>query len=129
MIIAIDFDGTIVKHEYPKVGEPNPMAIDYIKRFQDEGAHIILWTMRSGEHLDDAVSYLEDNGIKLLGVNTNPSQKVWTNSPKAYANLYIDDAGFNCPLAFPKEGKPYVNWGIVGPKVLRMLREGKTVHA
>lgn len=96
--IAIDFDGTIVDHAYPEIGKPNPGAIDCIKRLHEMGANIILNTMRSGVHLDDAVEYLEKEGIVLYGINEHPTQKSWTNSPKVYADLYIDDAAYGCPL-------------------------------
>lgn len=98
MDIAIDFDGTIVEHQYPEIGAPNPGAIEVIKGMQERGNRIILFTMRSGTYLKAAVQYCEDNGIKLYGVNRNPDQDQWTTSPKAYAQLYIDDAALGCPL-------------------------------
>src|ERR1700690_3286381 len=103
MKIAIDFDGTIVKHKYPKIGDPVPDAIEWIRKFQEAGAKIILYTMRSdgGEYpntLKDAVKYLEIYGIKLFGVNRDPEQDSWTSSHKCYANLFIDDAAFGCQL-------------------------------
>jgi len=88
---------------------------------------VILFRMRSdgGKHddaLTRAVSYLQENGIKLYGVNKNPTQVYWTNSPKAYGQLYIDDAAFGCPL-FQPEGfqRPCVDWSIVGPGVMEKL--------
>ena len=125
VIIAVDFDGTIVKHEYPKIGEPVPGAIDWIKRWQTERALIILWTMRSGKYLDEAVEYLSVNGISLFGVNINPTQEAWTNSPKAYAQLYIDDAAFGCPLCEEDGMRPFVNWDIVGKQVYDMIKESR----
>ena len=131
MEICIDFDGTIVKHEFPLVGKPNPNAIEWIKKFQEAGAKIILFTMRSdegrlGPTLTHAVDYLKENEVELYGVNENPTQKGWTSSPKAYGQLYIDDAASGCPLMHPKNGgRPYVDWGIVGPKVLGMIQKNK----
>ena len=123
--IAVDFDGTIVMHEYPEVGAPNPGAIEWMKRFQENGANVILFTMRSdNEHIDglsQAVEYIESNGIELDGINTNPGQEVWTSSPKAYAQIYIDDAAFGCPLKNNPTGRPYVDWDIVGPSVLEYI--------
>lgn len=123
--IAVDFDGTIVKHEYPRVGDPNPGAIEWMKRFQEHGAKVILFTMRSGDSvggdLFEAVEYIEENGIELDGVNTNPGQDSWTSSPKAYAQVYIDDAAFGCPLVDNPGGRPYVDWDIVGPAVLKII--------
>jgi hypothetical protein len=123
MIIASDFDGTIVDHLFPDLVEPVPGAFKWLKVFQERGAKLILWTMRSGETLHEAVDYCRDNGIEFWGVNVNPGQKRWTVSPKAYAQLYIDDAAFGCPLLEnPRAGgRPFVNWDQVGPAVAAQL--------
>jgi hypothetical protein len=127
MYICVDFDGTIVDHRFPEIGPPVPGALEWLKKFQNEGAKLILFTMRSdggrsGDSLTRAVNYLKENGISLYGVNKNPTQVHWTNSPKAYGQLYIDDAAFGCPLIHP-EGfqRKCVDWEIVGPGVLEML--------
>ena len=109
-ILAVDFDGTIVKHEYPRIGPPVPNAISYLREYQDKGWKLILWTMRSGEPLAEAVEYLKFHGIKLFGVNNNPGQASWTSSPKVYANYYIDDAAVGCPLLAGDHARPYVDW-------------------
>jgi len=125
--IAIDFDGTVVMHEYPEVGAPNPGAIEWMKKFQEAGARIILFTMRSEMNfLQDAVDYLEESGITLDGVNVNPGQESWTLTTKAYAQVYIDDAAFGCPLKINMSngmpvGRPYVDWDVVGPKVMNII--------
>jgi hypothetical protein len=111
--ICIDFDGTIVEHKYPAIGEPVPMAIETMKELHEKGSKLILFTMRSGKPLDEAVDYLKENGIELYGVNKNPTQWSWTKSPKAYGNIYIDDAALGCPLIHPEEGRPYVDWNKV----------------
>lgn len=127
LIIAVDFDGTIADHRYPDVGTEVPGAVRWLKRFAEAGANLILWTMRSdgkdGPTLSDAVAFCENNGIPLYGVNGNPTQAKWTSSPKAYAQLYIDDAAFGCPLkANPRlGGRPYVDWDVVGPAVMALL--------
>lgn len=122
-IIAIDFDGTIVDHRYPDIGAAVPGAISYLKQFQEAGAKLILWTMRSGQTLHEAIAYCKGNGVEFWGINENPDQKEWTESPKAYAQIYIDDAAFGCPLREnPRAGgRPYVDWDIVGPKVLEII--------
>lgn len=129
MYICIDFDGTIVDHRFPEVGPPVPGAVDWMLKWQSAGAKLILFTMRSdggrmGDVLSLAVEYLKQNGIELYGVNKNPTQVHWTSSPKAYGQLYIDDAAFGCPLIQP-EGfqRPCVNWEIVGPGVLDKILE------
>ena len=64
-----------------------------------------------GDFLKNAVSWFEENEIPLYGIQTNPSQTTWTTSPKAYAEMYIDDAALGCPLIYPGNGeRPYVDW-------------------
>lgn len=121
MYICVDFDGTIVDHRYPNIGLEVPGAIKWLNKLHNQGAKFILFTMRSGKFLDEAVSFLEDRGVSLFGVNVNPDQH-WSNSPKAYGELYIDDAAFGCPLTQPGGfSRPCVNWDIVGPAVEVML--------
>lgn len=123
MILAIDFDGTCVDHRYPEVGADVPGAAEWLARFAEAGASLILWTMRSGRPLDDAVAWFAAKGLPLFGVNENPDQHHWTQSPKAYAHAYIDDAAFGCPLRENPRmgGRPFVDWSIVGPAVLASI--------
>ena len=117
MIIGIDFDGTCVTHEYPEIGR-DVGAEPVLKELIQEGHKLILWTMRSGKYLEEAVTWFQDRDIPLFGVNKNPEQSTWTDSPKAYCNLYIDDAALGIPLLVSsKESRPYVNW----EKVREML--------
>jgi hydroxymethylpyrimidine pyrophosphatase-like HAD family hydrolase len=110
MIVAVDFDGTVVKHEYPKVGENCIGAVETLKRLVENKHDIILWTMRHGKELQDAIDWYKKHEIPLYGVNCNPSQSEWTKSPKAYAQLYIDDAALGCPLDYVMNGRPFVDW-------------------
>ena len=113
MIIAIDFDGTCVVHQYPLVGS-DIGAAPVIRKFVERGDKIILFTMRSGEHLEAAVEWFSKNRIPLFGVNCNPDQHAWTTSPKPYANVYIDDAALGVPLVSPADGiRSYVDWEAV----------------
>ncbi len=122
MYICVDFDGTIVDHVFPEIGQPVPHAIRWMKDWYLAGAKLILWTMRSGEYLEAAELYLQQNDITLHGVNENPDQHSWTSSPKAYANLYIDDAAYGCPTIQPEGfGRLCVDWSIVGPDVHNFL--------
>ena len=120
-IIAVDFDGTVVTHEYPRVGSEVPFAVEVLKRLNEEGVSIIVWTMRCGDYLDiDAVNWFEERGIEVWSYNANPEQKSWTESPKCYAQAYIDDAAIGCPLIYPEDGgRPYVDW----KKVEKLLEE------
>lgn len=101
LIIAVDFDGTCVEHDYPRVGRDVPGAVKVLKRLVANGHKLILWTMRSDSDdekpLTDADNWFASKGIPLYGINANPSQN-WSQSPKAYANLYIDDAALGCPM-------------------------------
>lgn len=110
--IAVDFDGTIVEHNYPEIGTEVPHAVRVIKRLVDAEYHVILYTMRSKETLDEAVKWLDLQGVELKGINVNPTQSAWSMSPKVYANVYIDDAALGCPLIEPagNDRRPYVNW-------------------
>lgn len=110
--ICIDFDGTCVSHEYPEIGK-DIGAIPVLKKLVANGHKLILFTMRSGKELDEAAKWFEKNEITLYGVNENPTQKKWTSSPKAYGQIYIDDAALGCPLIYVKNSRPYVNWGAV----------------
>ena len=109
MIIAVDFDGTCVTHEYPKVGR-DIGAVPVLKRWVESGHRLILWTMRSGRELEDAQKWFELHSIPLFGVNENPEQSEWTASPKAYAHVYVDDAAFGAPLVRDGSERPYLDW-------------------
>lgn len=112
-VIAVDFDGTCVSHDYPRIGH-DIGAVPVLRRLVASGASLVLWTMRSGKELDDAVQWFLDNDIFLFGIQRNPEQDKWTTSPKAYASLYIDDAALGCPLVRPANGaRPYVDWRAV----------------
>ena len=128
MIIAIDFDGTCVTHDFPRVGK-DIGAVPVLKKLTDNGHKLILFTMRSnrndnnpiddkniqnvtGQFLDNAVNWFKQNDIPLYGIQTNPTQTEWTTSPKAYAELYIDDAALGCPIKYDPElsKKHFVDW-------------------
>jgi hypothetical protein len=124
MDICIDFDGTCVTHEYPKVGK-DIGAVPVLKELVRNGNRLILFTMRSFEYgispitndvqnggLNDAINWFINNDIPLYGVNVNPTQNKWTASPKAYAQLYIDDAGIGCPLIWDDtiSDRPFIDW-------------------
>ena len=122
MIIAIDFDGTCVTHEYPKVGR-DIGAAPILKKLVGNGHKLILFTMRSSMRgispvtqkeedggLSDAIGWFKKNDIELWAIQTNPEQAAWTESPKCYAQLYIDDAALGAPLIYKGKGRPYMDW-------------------
>ena len=65
MIIAIDFDGTIVEHRYPAIGKELPFALETIKALQKKQHQIILWTYRSGKTLEEARISLAAAGLLI----------------------------------------------------------------
>lgn len=111
MVICLDFDGTCTTHDYPRIGL-DIGAMPVLRELRRKGHQIVLFTMRSGKELTEAVRFLEASGIDLYGVNENPTQKEWTQSPKAYGQLYIDDAALGCPLLMDPllSTRPFVNW-------------------
>ena len=110
IIICVDFDGTCVTHDYPSVGR-DIGAIPVLQALVSKDHQLILFTMRSGNELADAVHWFAENNISLFGINVNPTQHTWTKSPKAYGQLYIDDAALGIPLIDSKlQGRPFVDW-------------------
>lgn len=111
--IAVDFDGTIVEHEYPEIGREQLFAFDTLRALQNQGAMLILWTFRSGESLKEAVEYCREHGIEFYAVNKNyPEERVGgddASSRKINADVYIDDKNLG---GFP--GWSAV-WGILNP--------------
>lgn len=110
LTIAVDFDGTCVEHEYPYIGTDAEGAVEVLRELLQNGCKIILYTMRSGEQLDNAVQWFKKRKLPLYGVNSNPDQN-WSGSPKVYANIYIDDSALGCPLRFVDgAAHPVVDW-------------------
>ena len=95
MVIAIDFDGTIVEHRYPSIGRELPFAIETLKKLTEEGHRLILWTVREGKLLDEAVSFCRERGLEFYAVNRDyPEEEKNRNnhfSRKLKADLWIDD--------------------------------------
>lgn len=100
-VIAVDFDGTCVEHKYPRVGQDAPDAVRVLRKLVENGNQLILWTMRDGIQLSEAVEWFKKKNIPLWGIQRNPTQDSWTGSPKAYAQIYIDDAALGCPKHKP----------------------------
>ncbi len=109
MIIAVDFDGTIVEHRYPRLGKEIPFAFESLKLIQNQGHDLILWTYRSGKELEDAVEFCRSNGLEFYAVNKNYPEEVFDEciSRKINADIYIDDRNFG--------GLP--NWGTIYLKI------------
>lgn len=104
--IAVDFDGTIVTHEYPKIGQEIPFAIATLKRLQSENeCKLILWSVRSGKLLDEAVEYCRIKGLEFYAVNKDFPEEVYdkASNRKVNADIYIDDRNVG--------GLP--DWGVI----------------
>lgn len=116
MIIAVDFDGTIVTHEYPKIGKEIPFAIQTLKMLKNDGHRLILWSVREGQLLEDAVKWCSERGVEFYAVNKDyPEEEKANNnhfSRKLKADVWIDDRNVG--------GLP--DWGTI----YRMIKERKT---
>ncbi len=115
MTIAVDFDGTIVEHRYPDIGPEIPFAIDTLKLLHEEGHKLILWTVREGLLLDEAVSFCKERGLKFYAVNSNYPEENGSHaeySRKLKADLFIDDRNLG--------GLP--GWGYI----YRMIHDNKS---
>ena len=110
LTIAVDFDGTCVTHEYPYIGQ-DVGAVPVLRELVEQGHNIILYTMRSGKLEKEAVAWFKEHDIPLYAVNTNPTQKKWTKSPKVHADVYIDDGALGVPLVHSMTtARPFVDW-------------------
>lgn len=112
--IVIDFDGTCVTHDYPRIGR-DIGSVPVLKRLVANEHQLILFTMRSDKQLQDAVDWFRRNNIPLHGVQINPDQKRWTSSPKAYGQLIIDDASLGAPLKMDLKlsNRAFIEWNQV----------------
>ena len=94
MTIAVDFDGTIVEHAYPKIGAERPFAIDTLRKLSSEGHKIILWSVREGQLLEDAVNFCKERGLEFYAVNSDSQDGALfkkAETRKVRADVYIDD--------------------------------------
>ncbi len=116
MTIAVDFDGTIVEHRYPEIGKELPFATETLRMLIADQHKLILWSVREGKLLDDAVEWCRERGVVFYAINKDfPEEKVEYNnhfSRKIKADLWIDDRNIG--------GLP--DWGTI----YRMVKEGIT---
>lgn len=92
--IAVDFDGTIVESRYPDIGKPKLFAFETLKKLQQDGYLLILWTYRYGKELDEAVEFCKSNGVEFYAVNKSYPEEVLDlkkMSRKVDADIFIDD--------------------------------------
>ena len=95
MVIAVDFDGTIVEHRYPSIGKELPFAVETLCRLSEEGHRLILWTVREGELLDEAVEFCRKRGLEFYAVNCDYPEEIKERNShftrKLKADMWIDD--------------------------------------
>jgi hypothetical protein len=106
MFIAIDFDGTIVEHRYPEIGKEIPFSVETLKMLQQDRHKIILWTVREGHLLDEAVQWCKERGLEFYAVNRDYPEETREDrgfSRKLKADMFIDDRNLG--------GLP--DWGLI----------------
>lgn len=117
MIIAVDFDGTIVTHRYPAIGQEIPFAVETLKKLQQQGHLLILWSVREGALLQEAVDWCAARGLEFYAVNKDYPEEERDHegwSRKLKADMFIDDRNLG--------GLP--DWSVI----YRMVTEGKSYH-
>jgi hypothetical protein len=114
MIIAVDFDGTIVEHKYPKIGKPIPFAIETLLQLQKENHQLILWTVREGQLLQDAIDYCAEHGLYFYAANANYPEEAVPSPRKLNVDMFIDDRNIG--------GLP--DWGVIYKAVQATVEGG-----
>ncbi len=118
MTIAVDFDGTIVRDHYPEIGREIPFAVETLRRLIQDGHQILLWSVREGELLQEAVDWCSERGLVFYAVNENyPGENAQTDkhySRKLRVDRFIDDRNIG--------GMP--DWGTI----YQMIKEHKTIE-
>ena len=131
MKLVIDFDGTLVHHSYPKIGDWVPGAKEALLEFQRLGAKLFLWTVRSNKQksgllaLKAAQEFLEDAGIFMDGCIEDPETNDYFGGPKIDADIVIDDKNFGCPMIWQADGTGYVDWSRITPVIVAELKRRK----
>ncbi len=113
MLIAVDFDGTIVEHRYPEIGKEQPFAIQTLKQLLQDGHRLILWTNRQGETLDEALDWCHERGIDFYAVNKSFPEETFDHEEprKLKVDMFIDDRNIG--------GLP--DWGIIYEMISKHL--------
>lgn len=117
MVIAVDFDGTIVEHRYPRIGKPIPFAIETLQKLHADRHLLILWTVREGELLQEAIDYCASKGLHFYAHNANFPEENRLDAPrKLTADIFIDDRNLG----------GLVDWEVMY-QVITALRKGSTI--
>ena len=132
MIIAVDFDGTIVEHRYPAIGPEIPFAIETLKKLAREQHRLILWTVRKGKLLEEAVEFCRKRGLEFYAVNRNypeeTEEQAIKGSRKLKADVWIDDRNVG---GLPEWGIIYqlIHNGLTYDEFLRKKKDKKKPKA
>ena len=123
MVIAVDFDGTIVEHKYPAIGKEIIFAFKTLKMLNADGHQLILWTIRHGKELDEAVQFCKVNGVEFYAVNSNYPDEIYdgTFSRKVNADVFIDDRNVG----------GHLGWGEIYHEITKIspsLNENQTMN-
>ncbi len=121
--IAVDFDGTIVEHEYPEIGKEKLFAFQTLKQLNKMGASLILWTFRTGAELDDAVEFCRKNGVEFYAVNKSYPEEIFDESVsrKIDADIFIDDKNIG---GFPGWSEI---WQLLNPYEIQQMEAEKQI--
>ncbi len=118
MVIGVDFDGTIVEDRFPDIGQERPFATDTLRMLIKDHHRLILWTVREGKYLEEAVNWCKERGVEFYAVNNDyPEERPENNqffSRKIKADIWIDDRNIG--------GLP--DWGTI----YRMISHHKSWH-
>lgn len=119
IVLGLDIDSTVVTHAYPDMGE-DIGAVPWLKMILDmyPDVRIMLCTMRDGEDLELAKTWLEERGVPVWAMNHNPTQARWTTSPKPHAHYYVDDRAVGVPLRSDR----CIDWERFGPILLETFK-------
>ena len=120
MTIAVDFDGTIVEHKYPEIGDEIIFATDTLRQLIKDGHKVILWSVREGKLLQDAVDWCHERGVDFYAVNKDYPEENGAESNKSFsrkikADIFIDDRNIG--------GLP--DWG----QIYQIISQGKSYRA
>ncbi|MCP9198433.1 hydrolase [Gramella sp. GC03-9] len=123
LTIAVDFDGTIVENRFPEVGKPILFAFESLKKLQEEGHRLILWTYRHGSKLDEAVEFCKKNGLEFYAINKSYPEEEFDNSisRKILADIFIDDRNLGGLKGW---GEIYQSLSINKPKIKKKRKSG-----
>ena len=121
MILSIDFDGTIVDHAFPEIGQPLPDAFEVMSELLTAGFILVLNTCREDigdlQYLTQAVEFCRANGIEFHAVNETPPENEFRHlgglNRKVFAHYYIDDRNLG---GFP-------GWAVVREMLLSQEEE------